>query len=894
MSAESRFDLEAAIATWRRFMTSDRAISADDADELESHLRDQIDELIADGGEPRAAFRQAAGQLGSYTDLKQDYRRVYWKKLRSEHRILDELNWRSTMLKNYVKVALRAMRKQKAYAFINVLGLSIGMACCCFIFLYVQDEFSYDRYHANADRIVRIAEDLKTSSETLYQATSSPPMGAAFVKDFPEVLDKVRFTSTGGLFQYQDRRFQEDNLFFADSSVFEVFSFALLQGDPKTALVAPWSMVLTEAAARKYFEEESPLGKTLTDEDDNTFTITGILAEVPPTSHFTFDGLISFTTWETFYPDTDDAWFWNAFYTYLLLQEGTDKARLEAKIPDFIERHMGEQSRQIGMGYAMLPLIPLTDIHLTSHRTWELATNGNRAYLYIFSAVAVFILLIACINFMNLATARSAERAKEVGLRKVVGARRAQLTGQFLSESFLMTLLAMLLALGLCGVLMPFFNTLTEKTLGLGSLLNGTNVAWLVGIVLVVGAVAGGYPALVLSGFRPARVLKGEFRSTDQGTWLRKGLVVFQFAISMILIVGTAVVMRQLSYLQAQNLGFTQEQMLVINYNYDNEVQRHAEAIKQAFLTHPGVVHAAISMTAPGTEPTNLFTRVEVDEGDEREANLNYYPVDFDFINTYDLEILAGRGFSRDFPADTLESIVINEAMLAHFGWATPEEALDKNFMRGRQTRKVIGVVKDFNYRSLHEHVQPLGLFIGPGWTRYLSLRLRTDQVQRTMAEVEQQWKALVPHRPFDAFFLDDHFNRQYRAEERFASLFRYFAGLGILIACLGLFGLASFTAQQRTKEIGVRKVLGASVGQILVLLSKDFARLVLVAFVVAVPVAYFAMDRWLVSFAYRVGMEAWLFVVAGLLAFVIAGLTVSYQALKAAYANPVEALRYE
>ena len=890
----SQFNLEAAIATWRRFVRSERAISADDADELESHLRDQVEELVAEGIDPKTAFYEATRQLGSYTRLKQDYRRVYWKKLRAEHHVLDELKWRSTMLKNYIKVALRAMRKQTVYSVINVAGLSIGIACCCFIFLYVQDEFSYDQYHANADRIVRIAEDLKTSSETLYQATSSPPMGAAFVNDFPEVLDKVRFTSTSGLFQYQDRRFQEDNLFFADSSVFEVFSFELLQGNPKTALVAPWSLVLTEAAARKYFDDESPLGQTLTDEDNNTFTITGIMAEVPRNSHFTFDGLISFSTWETFYPDTDNAWFWNGFYTYLLLEEGTDKTVLEAKVPDFIERHMGEQSRQIGMGYEMLPLIPLTDIHLTSHRTWELATNGNRLYLYIFSAVAVFILLIACINFMNLATARSAERAKEVGLRKVVGAKRVQLTGQFLSESFLMTVLAMLLALGLCWVLMPFFNTLTEKSLGLGSLLNRTNGTWLIGVVLVVGVVAGGYPALVLSGFRPVRVLKGQFRSTDQGALLRKGLVVFQFAVSMILIVGTAVVMQQLSYLQAQNLGFTQEQMLVLNYNYDDEVQRHAEAIKQTFLTHPGVVRAATSMTTPGTEPTNLFTRVEIDEGDEREANLNYYPVDFDFIDTYDLEVLAGRGFSRDFPTDTLESIVINEAMLAHFGWATPEEALEKKFIRGRSTMKVIGVVRDFNYRSLREHVQPLGLFIGPGWTRYLSLRLRTDALQSTMAAIEHQWEALVPQRPFDAFFLDDHFNRQYRAEERFAALFRYFAGLGILIACLGLFGLASFTAQQRTKEIGVRKVLGATVGQILVLLSKDFARLVLIAFVVATPVAYFAMDWWLASFAYRADMEAWLFMIAGLLAFVIAGLTVSYQALKAAYANPVEALRYE
>ncbi len=888
------FDRDKAIAAWRRTLEYNRTFTADDLDELEQHVRDQVATLQAQGLSDKEAFRRTMREMGSYLEAEAEYRKVYWGKRRRQRELLDELTWRVSMLKNYLKIALRNARRHPGYTFINVAGLAVGIACCCFIFLYVQHEFSYDQYHTNAESIVRIAEDLKTSSETLYQATSSPPMGAAFVEDFPEVLAKVRFRRTSSLFQVQDRRFQEDNLFFADSSVFDVFSFDLLAGDPKTALANPFTMVLTETVARKYFEDESPLGQTLTDENGNAFTITGVLAEIPHNSHFTFDGLLSFTTWETFNPDTGNAWYWNSFYTYLLLQEGYDKIQLEAKIPDFIERRIGEQARQIGMAYEQLPLIPLTDIHLTSHRTWELATNGNRPYLYIFSAVAVFILLIACVNFMNLATARAAERAKEVGLRKVVGAQRAQLAGQFLSESFLMTVLAMMLALGLCGLLMPVFNSLTEKSLALGSLLQGTNAALLVGVVLLVGVIAGGYPALVLSGFRPVRVLKGQFRSSDRGTSLRKGLVVFQFATSMILIVGTAVVMQQLSYLQDQNLGFTQEQMLVINYNYDEDVQQHAEAIKQAFLTHPGVVGAAISYTTPGSEPTNLVTKVEVAEGEVREANLNYYPVGLDFIDTYGLEMLAGRSFSRDFPPDTLESVVINEAMLAHFGWATPEAALEKTFTRGRREMKVIGVVKDFHYLSLHEHVQPLGLFIGPDWTRYLSLRLRTDYLQQTMANIEQQWQELAPQRPFDSFFLDDHFNRQYRAEERFASLFRYFAGLAILIACLGLFGLASFTAQQRTKEIGVRKVLGATVPTIVGLLSMDFVRLVGIAFVVAAPMAYFALDRWLADFAYHIELSAWTFLLAGLIGLLVALLTVSYQSIKAALADPVKSLRYE
>lgn len=798
------------------------------------------------------------------------------------------------MLKNYLRVALRNLRKHKAYAFINITGLAIGIACCCFIFLYVQDEFSYDRYHANADRIVRIAEDLRTESELLYQATSAPAMGPKFVEDFPEVLSMVRFDNTGGLFQYKDRRFQEDNLFFADSTVFDIFSFELLQGDPKTALTRPYSLVLTESAAQKYFDAgEDPIGKVLTDEneDGQPFTVTGIVADVPRNSHFRFEGLIAMSTRTASNPRMDDIWFWNSFYTYLLLPEGYDKAELEAKVPAFIERHMADAT---GMYYEQLPLIPLTDIYLTSHRTWEIEPNSNGTYLYIFAAVAIFILLIACVNFMNLATARSAERAKEVGMRKVVGARRMQLAGQFLSESFVMTTVAMVLALGLCWVLMPVFNNLTGKALSVGILLQGMYAIGLVGLVLTVGLVAGLYPAIVLSSFRPIRVLKGQFRSSKDGAWLRKGLVVFQFGISIVLIVGTVVVIQQLAYLQDQNLGFTQEQLLVLDFNYDDKVHQQAEAIKQSFLAHPNITHAGLSASTPGSGNTNMFTNVDVREGDTRAANLNYYPVGIDFLETYGLEVIAGRGFSRDFPVDTLESLIINEAMLAHFGWATPEEALDRTFRRGRNVLRVVGVVKDFNYKSLHETVQPLALFVNPNWTQFLTLRLNTQNLQQTMVDIEGLWAELVPHRPYDAVFLDDYFNRQYRAEERFASLFRYFAGLAILIACLGLFGLASFMAQQRTKEIGVRKVLGATVGQILVLLSKDFARLVVVAFVVATPVAYFAMDQWLTSFAYRIDMGMWVFLVAGVLAFLIAGLTVSYQALKAAVANPVQSLRYE
>ncbi|GAB5520456.1 MAG: ABC transporter permease [Rhodothermales bacterium] len=889
----SHFNLDTTLATWRRFLQNERTIAPDDLDELEIHIRDLVDEHVRQGAPAEVAFRRATQQIGSFAGLQTDYQRVHWAKLRDEHRLLNELRIRLAMFKNYLLVGLRAMRKQKVYTAINVGGLAIGLVCCFYIFLYVQHEGSYDTFYENADRVVRIAEELKTSSELLHQATSSPPMGPAFVADYPEVEAMTRVNYGSGTFRYGDRLYEEEDMFLVDSTFFEVMGYPMLLGDAATALTKPYSIVLTESVARKYFDDANPLGETLIDEDNNAYTVTGVIPDLPSNTHFPFKTLVSMNTWiEEF---GDDWWFWNGFYTYLLLREGTSAADLQAKVPEYLTRYgITDEQNPDGMGYTTLPLVPLTEIHLTSNRTWEIQANGNATYLYIFSIVAVFILLIACINFMNLATARSAERAKEVGLRKVVGAHRLQVAGQFQSEALVMTALAMALALGLAWALMPVFNNLTGMAFTFSQLMSGTTPWLILGLVLVVGLLAGSYPAWVLSRFQPVTVLKGTFRRSKQGTRLRQGLVVFQFAISITLMVGTAVVMQQLDFMQSRNLGFTEDRMVVLDFSYDGQVRQQEEAITTALARLPFITGITRSTGVPGSGTGNNFTRVQMGNGEERAANLNYTETDLNFIDVYDLQVVAGRSFSDDFSTDSTQSVVVNEAMVRSLGWISPEEAIGQSLRRGSTERQIVGVVADYNYKSLHGDVEPLVIWPEHIGGTYFSLRLRTDDLQAAMTMLEEQWNELAPYRPFEAFFLDTFFNRQYQAEEQFASLFRTFAGLAILIACLGLFGLAAFTAEQRTKEIGVRKVLGASVGQILGLLSKEFAVLVGIAFVVATPIVYYAMSEWLATFAYRTTPAPLLFVGAGLLALVVAGLTISFQAAKAALRNPIEALRSE
>ncbi len=791
------------------------------------------------------------------------------------------------MLRSYFITAIRNLVKHRFYTLINVLGLAIGMTCCLLIFLYVQHELSYDQFHEKKDRIYRVVTDIKTPTETLNSWSTSAPMVAYMKADFPEVENMVRFDDAGLLIQRGEQTFQEDESMFADSTFFRVFDFPLLQGNPNTVLVAPFSIVLTEDAAERYFGDEDPLGQRLRMEGEHDLTVTGVMQNVPENSNFTFDILLSLSTrLEKLYPDRAEQWDSFGYGSYVLLAEGANPSTLESKLPAFLNNYVSEEDRD---AYTLF-LEPLTDVYFSDRGAPQ---TGSLTNVKIFSVIAIFILLIACINFMNLATARATERAKEVGIRKVVGAVRGQLVGQFLCESLLLSLLAFALALLAGELLLPAFNQLSGKTVATSILQHSYHLPLFLGVALVVGLLAGLYPALMLSGYKSVAILKGRFSSSRRGVVLRQALVVAQFAISIMLIAGTAVVYTQLDYMRNQALGFKKDQMLVIDFRYDDAVQEKIEIFKQQLGNNPNVRSVSASSSVPGEGNNGAFSEVENPAGDMQASNVNLFYVDHDFLEQYEMPLAAGRAFSRDFATDTA-ALIVNEALVRSYGYASPEAIIGKRFSQWGVEGEIVGVVKDYHFRSLQQVIEPMTIRLEPSRARFISLNLRGDDIPATVSALKQQWQTLAPQRPFNYFFLDQAFDEQYRAEVRFGQLFIYFAGLAIFIACLGLLGLISYTIVQRTQEIGIRKVLGASESSIVRLLSQNFLKLVLVAFVVAVPLAWYALDQWLADFAYRVAMPWWIFALAGLLATAIAMLTVSVQSVRAATANLVDSLRSE
>lgn len=810
------------------------------------------------------------------------------------------------MLKNYLKIALRNLRKHKAYSFINIAGLAIGIGCCALIMLYVQDELSFDRFHKNADRIYRVALSAAVGGTPINSATTSAPMAATLLAEYPEVRAAVRFWDIGRvLISYENNRFYEDGFLFADSSAFQVFTFSLLSGDPQTALAQPNSVVLTEKMAHKYFGNENPLGKFLRYDNRVDYKITGVLKNIPRQSHLQFDFLASLLTQPR---SQSPVWISNSYYTYLLLQDKYAPQQLEAKFPALVKKYVAPQIEQaIGKSFEEaiaagakydFYLQALPSIYLHSAAENDLAVTSDRKYVYILTAIAIFILLIAGINFMNLATARSSNRAKEVGLRKVLGSERRQLIKQFLGESILLSLLALLIAIFLIEMLLPLFNNLAGKELSLRFSGNLFFICGLVGIALLIGTGAGIYPAFVLSAFQPAAVLKGSLRSGAKNPWLRSTLVVLQFAISIVLLVGTGVAFQQLQYMKNKRLGFTKEQVVVLPIE-TRAGQQQYESFRQELLRDPNVVAVGATSSVPGRVDNDTVYRPE-GVSNEVIFSLKVMRVSEDFLPALQIDMAAGRGFSREFVSDTTEAFVINEAA-AHYMGMTPESAVGKRLTEVAagannedDQRTIIGVVKDFHYESMHQEIKPLVMSISPSDYQYITVRVRPENIAATLATLQEKWQAFEPGYPPRYFFLDEDFGRLFTAEARQSKIFGHFTVLAIGIACLGLFGLASFIAEQRTKEIGVRKVLGASVQQVIVLLSKDFTRLVAIAFILAAPVAYFVMNNWLQDFAYRTPLSPTVFVLAGVLALLIAWLTVSYQAIKAALTNPVEALRYE
>ena len=811
------------------------------------------------------------------------------------------------MIRNYLKTALRNLWKNKGFSAINIIGLAIGLATCLLILIYVMDELSYDRYNKNADRIYRLDTEIKFGGANfihLVMAQGPGPAGPAMLKAYPEVEKEVRLQKSGGfLVRKGSQNIREDAVLYADSTIFDVFTLPLIDGDPHTALVDAHTIVLSATMARKYFDGVDIVGKTLMINDSIPYKVTGVMRDMPTQSHFHADFLVSLSESED--AKQPDHWTQNSYNTYILLRQGVDGHRFEGKLQEMIVKYIApklqsfmkvslDQFYKSGNKYTYT-LTPLTAIHLHSDKMGELGANGNPQYVYIFSTIAVFILLIACVNFMNLSTARSANRAKEVGIRKVLGSLRGALIRQFIVESMLVSFVAMLLALGIAWLLLPVFDQLAAKQMSIGLFSRPLLAPGLLVLVVVVGLLAGSYPAFFLSAFQPIAVLKGNVARGFKTGWLRNSLVVFQFFISICLIIGTVVIYRQLGYIRSRSLGFNREQVLVIHNT--PALGAGITAYKNELANLPGVEGVTMSGYLPtaGDRNNNAFWLSPVFDIKKALA-MEKWLIDEHYIPVLGMNILVGRNFSKDFPTDST-GVIINEAAARLAGLTHPIGANFYTFddPEGKKplTYHVVGVVKDFNFNSLREAVSPLVFFLKPNNDR-IALRVSTDHVERLVAQVEDNWRKLAPGQPFSYTFMNDDFDALYRSEQRIGGISLSFSLLAIFIACLGLFGLAAYEAEQRTREIGIRKVLGASVTGIVALLSKNFLLLVGIAALIAFPLSWWAMHSWLQDYAYRISIGWEVFALAGVLAVGIALLSVGLQALRSALANPVKSLRAE
>lgn len=789
------------------------------------------------------------------------------------------------MLKNYLTIAFRNLLRHKLFSLINILGLASGLVCCSFILLYVQHELSYDKYHQHAPTIYRVVKDfVNKEGDRLPDATTPPALAVALQKDLPEVEKVVRLFPNWGikyLVKYKDNQFYEEKLYRADPSIFDVFTFPFLKGDPTRALQAPNSIVLTESAARKYFGEEDPFGKLLqVDVNEGSFLVTGIIKDIPSPSHFSFDFLIPFSTLGK---DLDQSWGSYNYYTYVKLKSKDHIASFDAKLQALFASYQPE-SKNIFYSQA------LTDIHLRSHLKWELSSNGDARYVRILITIAIFVIFMACCNYVNLATARSANRAKEVGIRKVSGAVRWALIKQFLAESLLMAWVSAAVAALFVILLMPLFNNLTEKSFDLFT--KEQVPFWLLvcGIASLVGLLAGIYPALYLSSFEAVKVLKGQSLGSRKFAFLRKSLVSLQFVISISLIIGTIIITKQIAFIQTAKLGFDKEQVLVLP-NSGGLANR--DVIKQQLSLIPSVVKVGASSGVLGG--MNWTTGMSV-KGSEKEVLMNYSLVDYEYVDALGLELMEGRKFARAYGSDSSNALIINEKAVKELGLTHP---IGKQLILDQTAdtviyATVIGVVKDFHFTSFHQAIKPFAFAIGNTNPTNMFIKVNSKDMEQTLRSLKASWESLVADRPFDYYFLDESYQRLHKSEERFQTIFSYMTSLAIFISCLGLFALAAYMAERRTKEIGIRKVLGASLVSILGLLSGEFIILTLIAFLLAAPISWFAMEKWLENFAYRIDISFWIFILAGICSLLIALLAVGYQAIKAALANPVKSLRNE
>ena len=797
------------------------------------------------------------------------------------------------MIRHYFKTASRYLLQHKIFTGINLFGLVMGMCVCYFALLYVNFERSYDRYNEKAGQIYRLVTDVKSSAGIDYQSASAP-MAPALRTEFPEVKAATRFLLDYLIVQKDQGLFSEENIAYADSSLFSVFTLPLVSGNPQQVLNDPFRVVLSQSAAQKYFGTQDPIGHPLLLNGKDTAYVTGIMKDMPYNSHFRVDMLLSLSTllkaWNP--PGAANNWTRSGFYTYLLLPDRNDVTRLAARLPDFVSRHLDQSVKKY-----TLSLEPLTEIYLHGRPRGSRAGSeitGNNNNIYIFSLLAAFVLFIACFNFINLSTAVSTYRAREIGVRKVLGATKAQLMVQFLLDALLLSGVAFLLSLCLCALLLPFFNELSGKIVAVTLFKDLSNIGLLLAIALIIGGVSGIYPAFILSRYQPVSTLKGRFITGIKGAGLRRALVTVQFTMSIMLIIATIVVYRQLHFMQTQQLGFKKEHQLVIDFQFDRRVIDHIPAIRQQLAGIPGVGGVSISSSVPGRSNHRLDTHLENASGEMQDLQSDAYFIDDQFLAQYQVDVIAGRGFSDQLSSDSATSMLLNETAVKSLGYQNAEAAIGRRFTQTTGSGLITGVIRDFHFHSFREKVQPLTLRRVSGWYTFLTLNINTDKIETTIGQIKDKWKTMAPGLPLTWFFADDAYNAQYAAEQHFGKLFFFFSLLAIGISCLGLFGLTAFSTLRRTKEIGVRKVLGASVTGIVGLLTKEFCWLIGIAFVVATPLAWYSMHAWLTDFAYRTNLSWWIFTLAGALTLLIAFITISFQTINAARANPVKSLRSE
>jgi ABC-type antimicrobial peptide transport system permease subunit len=786
-----------------------------------------------------------------------------------------------TMLKNYLKITLRNINKYKGYSSINILGLAVGMACCILIILWVRDELSFDRFHENADVIYRV---------TLLDAAITPwPLAEALKKDFPEIVESARLRIlTNRLISYKDKKFYENDFVAVDPSFLKMLSFPLVKGDLSTGLTEPKTILITEETAARYFGNEDPIGKVLTYNNHYDFMVTGVLKNVPHNSHVQFDFLVPFESTLRAFGWTD-AWYSSNYTTYVQLADNVSTQQISDKVYNYMKKIYSKSRTK-------LMLQPLTDIHLRSDYAIDLYghTENKAIYVYAFSVIALFVLLIACINFMNLSTARSEKRTKEVGLRKVIGASRHNIITQFYGESLFMTIISFIAAVLLVLLLLPAFNNVSGKQLTLDLMKEPVFLLGLLGIMLITGLVSGSYPALVLSSFKPVDSIKGiglRLSSKSGKSLFRRTLVVIQFTLSIILIVGALIVYKQINYMLNKELGYQKESM--VYFIKRANLRKQYDAFKSELLRDPNIVGVTASSDVPSytVHSTLMFSWEGKDP--ETKFSIHQFSVDHDYIKTFNMNIIAGRDFSKEFPVDnSTESFIVNETAVKAMG--LKNSVGTKFTLFEEHSGQIVGVVEDFHYKSLQKEIEPLVLRIDPSWDSYVFIKFRSEHMQEAIASVRRVYNSFNPDYPLEYTFLDKAVERLYNSEQKTKKIFNYFTIIAIMISCLGLYGLAAYMAQQKTKEIGVRKVLGASVRSIIHLISKEFIFLVTIANIIAWPMAYFVMKQWLLNFAYRVNLSVWIFILSGLASLAIAMLTVSFQSIKAATANPVDSLRYE